>query len=108
LTNNTAGQATAAAIDLDMLNELFENQKRLDDMFSSIFDDEDPFLTSTKSNSQETTEDRYQKIRSKENLLLNANTKGGFFTQKNRYITHFIMPLLIEIIIIYYSIMYFN
>ena len=31
---------TAATLDLDTLDKLFDNQKKLDDIFSSIFDDD--------------------------------------------------------------------
>ena len=41
---------STVAVDMDVLNELFDNQKKLDDVLNSLFD-EDPFLSSPKSSS---------------------------------------------------------
>jgi hypothetical protein len=43
----------AATIDRHALNGLFDNQKKLDDLFDSIFDDDNYFISSTSSSQSE-------------------------------------------------------
>lgn len=43
----------AAAIDRNALNGLFDNQKKLDDLFDSIFDDDNYFISSVSSSQSE-------------------------------------------------------
>ncbi len=98
---------TTAAIDLDVLNELFDNQKKLDDIFGSLFDD-DSFL-SVSSYDESTYRKSEQKINqatySKEDFSFNTEDE---FPQKSRSIASLVMPVLMEIVIIYYGIMYFH
>ena len=100
---------TTATIDLDTLNDLFENQKKLDDIFSSIFDD-DSFLSNSISLNDQPLGSSGQKssqdLHSNEDLSFKAEDKT--FVQKKRSITHLIMPVVIEIAVIYYGMMYFN
>jgi hypothetical protein len=87
---------TTAAIDTDLLNELFDQQKKLDDIFNSMFDD-DFFLDEkpSKSNQQQT------------NKNLSFNTTNNSLVQKNHGIAHTIIPVVIEIAIISYCIINF-
>lgn len=107
MVNHMKTSATTTTIDSNMLDELLENQKKLDDIFSSIFDDEDPFLTSAKHRTLESNTQRSQAYGSNEDLSF--STKDDFFIQqKDRNIAHFIMPVALEIAVIYCSIMYFS
>ena len=100
---------TTAAIDLDALNELFENQNKIDDVFSSIFD-EDFFLSSSKSSNDHALgssgQNGSQDLNSNEDLSFNAEDK--IFVQKKRSVTNFVMPVVVEIVVVYYCIMYFS
>lgn len=40
---------TAAAFDPNLLNSLFDNQKKLDDLFDAIFDDDNVFASNVAS-----------------------------------------------------------
>ena len=99
---------TTAVIDLDALNELFENQNKLDDVFNSIFD-EDFFLSSSKSSNDHALGNSAQKgsqdLNSNENFSFNAEDKT--FVQQKLSITNFVMPVVVEIVIVSYCIMYF-
>ncbi|MFK5948868.1 MAG: M43 family zinc metalloprotease, partial [Methylococcales bacterium] len=47
---------TTAAIDIDTLNNLFDNQKKLDDIFNSMFDNDDTLIDSSVSHKARTVE----------------------------------------------------
>ncbi len=91
------------AIDLDMLNELFDKQKSLDDIFnedfflegSMLFDDQ----VSETSNMQES-----QDFLSNDDLSF--NTENKFILQKSRSVIYFIVPLIMEVAVISYGIFY--
>jgi len=97
---------TAAAIDLNTLNELFDNQKKLDDIFGSFFDDE--FLLSASSYDEPTpkkyTQPNKQASYSVENPSVSPEDEITF---KSRSAISLIIPVLGEIAIIYYGVMYF-
>ena len=100
---------TSAAVDLDALNELFENQNKLDDIFNSIFD-EDSFLSSSMLSNDHELESRDQKgsqdLNSNEDLSFNAEDRT--FVQIKKSITYFIMPVVVEIVAVSYYIIYFT
>ena len=100
---------TSAAIDLDTLNELFETQKKLNDVFNSVFD-EDYFLISSRSSNDHELGSRDQKssqdLNSNEDLSFNAEDRT--FVQKKRRKTYFIMPVVVEIVAVSYCIFYFT
>ncbi|MDF1582384.1 MAG: hypothetical protein RQ733_08380 [Methyloprofundus sp.] len=93
---------TAAAIDLDVLNELFDNQKKLDDIFGSLFDD-DSFLN--VSSYDEPTPRSSEKKSSQ--VSYSEDDYADEFTQGSRSILSLVMPVVMEIAVIYYGIMYF-
>ena len=99
---------TTVAIDINTLNELFENQSKLDDIFDSFFDEES-FLGSSMSNNNQKSESSAQ-INSQEvdynDDLLFAKDMG--FAQEKRSITSIVMPVVLEIVTIYYCFTYFN
>ena len=100
---------TTAAIDLDILNELFDNQKKLDDIFSSMFDD-DSFLSSSSSLDDQTFGNSAQKGSHERSSKDDWSfiTEDKTFVQKSRGIFYFIMPLMLEIAVIFYGIMHFS
>ena len=94
---------TTATIDLDTLDKLFDNQKKLDDVFNSFFDDD--FLDSPippynnqalENSSQKNSQDVY----STENLSFHA--EDNYFIQKKRNVTSFLLPIVLEVAAIYY------
>ncbi len=98
---------TTAALDLDALNNLLDNQKKLDDVFSSIFDD-DNFLSSSifdekefEDNDQEYSQDLYT------NEDLSFNTEDKDFFHNKRSLTNFLIPVVLEVGVIYYCLINF-
>jgi len=93
---------TAAAIDLDVLNELFDNQKKLDDIFGSLFDDDSCLSASSYDEPTPRGGDQKdnQATYSKDNF-------ADEFTQESRSTLSLVMPVVLEIAVIYYGIMYF-
>ena len=91
---------SASAIDRNALNGLFDNQQKLDDLFDSIFDDDNYFISSTSSSasvpSYSVNEVSYaqsqQSRRFQESLLL--------VKQHNPYF--FVLPVVLEIAVIYF------
>jgi len=84
-------------IDLDVLDELFANQKKLDDILS--FDDDFLIDSSMSFNDSKDSEN----LHPTEDLTFNS--EDNFFDWKSRGITSFIV--LVEIIVLYYGLMYF-
>jgi len=91
---------TSTTIDLDALNDLFENQKKLDDIFSSFFD-EDSALSTTLSNEQKSTNNLY----SNDDFSFNPTDKTTVKTKQN--IVYFVLPVVLEIAALYYGIIFF-
>lgn len=97
---------TAAAIDLDTLNELFDNQKKLDDVLNSMFDDE-TFLSSL-SYSDQAPEPKGQK--SHQSFQANEDwsyDSDEFSVKKSRGVTYFVI-VAVEIVAISYGILHFT
>jgi len=88
---------TTAAIDINTLNDLFDNQQKLDDVFDSIFD-EDPFLDSSPSNASQNSyavDNDY--------AYFNDKVDNQTTTQSTMQL---IMPVVLEIAVLYYGIAY--
>ena len=100
---------TTAAIDLNALNDLFENQNKLDDVFNSIFDD-DSFVSSSLSSSDHSPESNAQKDSSD----LDLYEDFSFYAEDKTYgqnmpgIMRVVIPVVLEIIAFSYGIMYFT
>ena len=92
---------TTAAIDLNTLNELLDNQKKLDAVFNSIFDD-DSFLDSTVALNKPAPR------RSTHRSARAGYAEANVLVQKSRSTAHMLMPVLLEIAVIYYCIMNFS
>jgi hypothetical protein len=108
IKNKRVDNMTAAAVDLDLLNELFDNQKKLDDLFSL---DDDSFL---KSMSFGTNALKSSELNGEANIVnippedLSFNSDDLIFNQKKRSTASFIIPLIVEIAIIVGAIIYFT
>ncbi len=89
-----------AAIDRDTLNDLFDNQKKLDAVFDSIFDDDSFFISSSSPLSQ--SENDYSADETDRQFSRDrASVKGAFAKgSQNRYF--FVLPILLEIGAIYF------
>jgi hypothetical protein len=100
---------TTVAIDIDVLNELFDNQKKLDDIFSSFFDD-DSILSSSVSYSDHAIGNSGQQgsedIISYEDYSFDSG--DNIFAEKKSSIFTIIMPVVVEIIVVSYCISYFS
>ena len=85
-------------IDRNTLNSLFENQKRLDDLFDTIFDDENYFISSSSySSSSESS----QPSRTAEKRHSHAGKvkESILAIQRNRL--YYVLPIVLEVAIIY-------
>jgi hypothetical protein len=86
-------------IDLDLLNDLFENQKKLDDAFNSVFDD-DSFLSDLKGIDTNTPSSSAQQK--------NQARSDTFVVPESRGMLHMLVPVALEIALICYGISYFS
>ena len=101
---------TTAAIDLDTLDKLFDNQKKLDDVFDSMFD-EDPFLSSPTPFSDYAKKENDRAQAASESLQsyqeLTIPVEKTTFSQRAKNFAYFVLPV-IELAAIYYGIGYFS
>ncbi|BCG63961.1 MAG: hypothetical protein methR_P1713 [Methyloprofundus sp.] len=109
LANTAQAQMSRSGIDLDMLNDLFENQKKLDDAFNSMFDDDDDaFLSDLKvpevKASNVRTRQRKQQARP---LQIEGASQDSFFEKNSHSILRILIPVALEIALICYGIIYF-
>ncbi|QPK62743.1 hypothetical protein IVG45_18185 [Methylomonas sp. LL1] len=91
---------SAATIDSNVLNSLFENQNKLDDLFDSIFDDGSYFISSVSSSQSENlylTSSTPRSITPKQ-----SRVRESLLTIKERCPYFFILPIMLEIAAIYF------
>ncbi len=93
---------TTAAIDIDTLNNLFDNQKKLDDIFNSMFDNDDTLIDSSVSHKAQTVELNAQVY---DEITLNFD--NDLYEPQKRNIVYLIFPVVLEIAALYYGIAYF-
>lgn len=91
-----------AAIDGHALNGLFDNQKKLDELFDSIFDDENYFISSS-SPSMSSSKSAYAAY--DEGRL--SQSRQGKLTEslsmlKNQSPYFFLLPIMLEVAAIYF------
>jgi hypothetical protein len=90
---------SAAAIDGNVLNSLFENQKKLDDLFDSIFDDGDYFISSVSSSR---SENLYVASSARRSITRKqSRVREYLLTIKERSPYFFVLPIVLEIAAIY-------
>ena len=98
---------SATAIDLEMLNELLDNQKKMDDVFLSFFDDDESFLDEPVLVSKEANEASSQYLQTSDESSFDS--EDAFVVDKSQGVTRFIVPLVaMEVAVISCSIMYFS
>lgn len=87
----------AATIDRHALNGLFDNQKKLDDLFDSIFDDDNYFISSASSSQSysapKVTRSFTPKPSPVRDSLLRVKEQTPYF---------FMLPIVLEIAAIYF------
>ena len=99
------------AVDLDLLNELFDNQKKLDNVLDSMFD-EAPLLSSSKSVSDHAPEVSAQKggqdlVGFNSNEDMSFNFEDESVDQNNRKIIYYV-AVAAEVSAIAYGLSYFT
>ncbi len=101
----------ATAIDAGALNSLFDKQKKLDDIFSSMFEEgEFDFINSSVSNNDQLIESNSwdDDKGSPFNEDLSINSWSDTLEHKKQNIIHVALPIVLEVAIIYYAISYFS
>lgn len=90
---------SAVAIDSNALNGLFDNQRKLDDLFDSIFDDDNYFISSVSSSQSEnpyTVSSARRSITPKQSPI-----RESLLTIKEQCPYFFVLPIVLEIAAIY-------
>ncbi len=93
---------TTAAIDIDTLNNLFDNQKKLDDIFNSMFDNDDTLIGGSVSHKAQTVE-----LDAQVYSEITLNFDNNLYEPQKRNIVYLIFPVVLEIAALYYGIAYF-
>lgn len=96
---------STAAIDTHVLNSLFDNQQRLEDVFNSIFDDDSYFIGSDYSTAAGTASSADAPSRScpsKPNRV-----SDSWQTFNKRYHRFYLLPVVLEIAAIYWIVAHF-
>ncbi len=92
-------------IDMDVLDELFNNQKKLDDIL--LFDDD--FLFGSSSSASKNDLNNSQAIDtfgSSDDLIFSSD--DNILDVKSRSLTKIIAPVVLELVALYYGITYFT
>lgn len=91
---------SAAVIDSNVLNSLFENQNKLDDLFDSIFDDDNYFISSVSSSQSENLYVASSPTRSI--TPKQSRVRETLLTIKEQSPYFFMLPIVLEIAAIYF------
>ncbi|MCK9607755.1 MAG: hypothetical protein M0R33_15035 [Methylomonas sp.] len=92
----------SAAIDRNALSGLFDNQKKLDDLFDSIFDDDNYFISSSPSSQSESTYSAYCPNRSIQSSQ--SRVTKSLLAVNNQHPYFFLLPIVLEITVIYFAV----
>lgn len=87
------------AMDRNTLNGLFDNQKKLDELFDSIFDDESFFISASTSSSQSAS--RYSTFEVESQFSYGRNNVRESLVTINRNPFYYLFPIALEITVIY-------
>lgn len=90
----------AAAIDRNVLNNLFDNQKKLDELFDSIFDDDNYLISSVSTLQSENHCSEYNASRSF--TPKQSRVRESLLTIKEQCPYFFVLPVILEIAAIYF------
>ena len=89
------------AIDTNTINSLFDNQKKVDELFDSIFDDDNFFISSSYSSK---TESRRSTSNVESRMSYGSDgPKDSVLAIRTHNPYYFILPILLEIAVIYYA-----
>lgn len=91
---------SATIIDRNALNGLFDNQRKLDDLFDSIFDDDNYFISSASpspAGNRCAVSSAEASFASKQ-----SKVKESLLTVKEQCPYFFMLPIVLEIAVIYF------
>ncbi|MGR9117170.1 MAG: hypothetical protein ACU85E_15535 [Gammaproteobacteria bacterium] len=88
------------AIDRNTIKDLFENQKKMDELFDSIFNDDNYFIDSSYSSSQTGSRYSTSDVESKFSYGEDSVKKSFLAIRKNNPY-YFVLPIVLEIAAIY-------
>ncbi|WP_150047745.1 hypothetical protein [Methylomonas sp. GJ1] len=91
---------SATAIDPLVLNSLFDNQKKLDDVFNSIFDNDDCFISSVYTAPSEDCDSAY--VANPSFPPKPGRIRGTLLSTRVRHPFFYLLPLVLEIAAIYW------
>ena len=91
---------STVAIDSNVLNNLFDNQKKLDDLFDSVFDDDNYFISSVSSSPSENLYAVSSTTRSF--AAKQSRVSESLLTIKEQHPYFFVLPVMLEIAAIYF------
>jgi len=94
-----------AAIDANMLNELFDNQKNLDDIFNDDFFLDGPMITGDVSSE---TSILKEELEFNSNKDMSFNSVNKYFLKDRRLIITLLVPVILEVAAIFFCISYFT
>ena len=101
------------AIDLDKLNELFDNQSKIDDIFNSAFN-EDFYIGSSKTSDTHdywgSSSRKSPAKNTEDSLILKTDYQiynDKHIVPKKKNIAYVILPVILEIAVIIFAIMQF-
>lgn len=92
----------AIALDRNALNGLFDNQKKLDDLFDSIFDDDNFYISSTPVSVQSVARSPEFKVERSVAYKSSSLIKSVDAMKQHPYF--FVLPILLELTVIYWLI----
>jgi hypothetical protein len=92
------------AIDIDILNELFDNQKNLDDILNDDFFLESSILVEDQASE---TSDLKDDLDIQFNKDISFNSESKYFLQGSRRIFRLLVPVILEVAVIFYCVSYF-
>lgn len=91
-----------AAIDGHALNGLFDNQKKLDELFDSIFDDENYFISSAPSSLSPSKSGYAAYDEGSLSASRRGKLAGSLSIMKNQSPYFFLLPIVLEVAAIYF------
>jgi len=96
---------TTVAIDIEMLNELFDKQKNLDDILNEDFFLDSSILPDDQASETSALKDN---LNTELNKDMSSDSENKYFFQNSPRIIRLLVPILLEVAAISYCITYFN
>ena len=92
------------SIDRNALNSLFDNQKKLDDLFDSIFDEDNFFISNVAVSAQAVYS--YPELKIKNTFTYDNNKVIESFCAFKHHPCYYVLPITIELTAIYWLMTY--